>query len=797
MTLAQKMKLLFRLALLVAVMASDVCTQQSTSSDFIVSSCRKSLVQLYLPAQNVLKKYVMFSAIDQTGTAHLITDTLATKCGYTISYDDWGSISFRSSLYSCYTQIQNDTSYTISVKIDIAARRDMGDAVTYIKATSCPYVWSPREIVCETNYMEVSTRRKIPVIAEGILRNEPEDWATAFTQAVGGYMSVWQVVFHLSTTQKTTMLIDAAQNIGYGVNTTDSRILLRSPYNASQAVPQKSRAVNFQYGVSYRIHPFLENLWTDNGFGVTRYTIIKDIMTPFQLRPPVLTNETIPSTQIFNVTVGTFLPDVQLVDLTVGDTVLTVPQGVDRGYVIENITQPNGSVTFVLKVPFSDEKVFKEIPPDGILFILNVTFGFTIIPYGETFTTTGTVECFIPQPIVGPCEHNAGTLSTSLGNLDPRWVIFVKDSQATEGSGLLSTNQTHSTVQVPAASGLVMNEVTSSGLSVTIPITIKDQNGNELYKAVISCDAPPSPAVCLPDGTIQVSVKKLSSLPDMDLTRLRLRDNRCGPVTIDGNMAKFSFTVDSCDTTRTFQDNLVIYQNAISYSSGDSGRPLYIMTVTCNYVTNGTLVVDYGYLDNPTPSAQTGIAPLDLVLRLSKGDRYNDFYGDAEYPVVKYLQEPLYFEVELLYSSDPQLELFLDSCWATIAPDMRSLPMWPIVDNSCEHGEPYQTIFHPVTADTRVRIPSHLKRFEVKTFTFMEGDETYTGEIYFHCDVIICDSSNLDPACTQIGSCIPARQRQGRSVDEDGDKHRLVSSRAVFLLAAQTRADKQFRNHPQ
>ncbi|XP_069830187.1 uncharacterized protein [Dendropsophus ebraccatus] len=900
MTLAQKMKLLFRLALLVAVMASDVCTQQSTSSDFIVSSCRKSLVQLYLPAQNVLKKYVMFSAIDQTGTAHLITDTLATKCGYTISYDDWGSISFRSSLYSCYTQIQNDTSYTISVKIDIAARRDMGDAVTYIKATSCPYVWSPREIVCETNYMEVSTRRKIPVIAEGILRNEPEDWATAFTQAVGGYMSVWQVVFHLSTTQKTTMLIDAAQNIGYGVNTTDSRILLRSPYNASQAVPQKiggvtfstlrttlfykqrwfiylvdnavacpvddvkfmndwivwtvpksisplltgaktiqsssvqfgvdllnltnaeilsrkyeivdsntvttaripigavggyykSRAVNFQYGVSYRIHPFLENLWTDNGFGVTRYTIIKDIMTPFQLRPPVLTNETIPSTQIFNVTVGTFLPDVQLVDLTVGDTVLTVPQGVDRGYVIENITQPNGSVTFVLKVPFSDEKVFKEIPPDGILFILNVTFGFTIIPYGETFTTTGTVECFIPQPIVGPCEHNAGTLSTSLGNLDPRWVIFVKDSQATEGSGLLSTNQTHSTVQVPAASGLVMNEVTSSGLSVTIPITIKDQNGNELYKAVISCDAPPSPA----DGTIQVSVKKLSSLPDMDLTRLRLRDNRCGPVTIDGNMAKFSFTVDSCDTTRTFQDNLVIYQNAISYSSGDSGRPLYIMTVTCNYVTNGTLVVDYGYLDNPTPSAQTGIAPLDLVLRLSKGDRYNDFYGDAEYPVVKYLQEPLYFEVELLYSSDPQLELFLDSCWATIAPDMRSLPMWPIVDNSCEHGEPYQTIFHPVTADTRVRIPSHLKRFEVKTFTFMEGDETYTGEIYFHCDVIICDSSNLDPACTQIGSCIPARQRQGRSVDEDGDKHRLVSSRAVFLLAAQTRADKQFRNHPQ
>ncbi|XP_075719706.1 uncharacterized protein LOC142760404 [Rhinoderma darwinii] len=908
MSLAEKMKLLFRLLFLAAVLASEVCTQQSTSSEFIVSSCRRSLIQLNLPAQQVLKKYVKFSAIDQTDMTHMITDALATKCGYTISYDDWGNISFRASLYSCYTQMRNDTYYTVSVKIDISSRRDMVGAISYTKVVSCPYVWSPREVICETNYMEVSVRRKIPVIAEGVFKNEPEDWSTAFTEAVSGFMSVWQVVFHLSATQKNTMLIDVAQNTGYGINTTESRILLRAPYNASQAVPQriggvtfstlratlfykqrwfiylvdnavacpvddvkfvsgwivwtvpknisplltgakliqnsriqfgidllnlteveilsrqyeivdsstvtttripvgavgghyKSRAIRFQYGITYNIRPFLENLWIDDGWGITKYTIIKDITTPFERQLPVITNNTIPSTQIFNVTVGTFLPDVQLVNITVGGVVLTVPQGVNLGYIIDSLTHPNGSVNFNLKVPFSNELVTKEALPDGILFTLNITFGFKIIPSDETFTTTKTIECFIPHPIVGPCGQEGGLLTATLGNLDPSWIIYINKVLVTQSSGILSpVNRTHATVQVPAASSLVLDEVTSSGIAVTIPVNIKDQNGNDLYSIIISCDPPPSPPVCLPDGTIQVAVKKIKNIPDMDLSRLSLRDPNCRPVTTDGSIAQFAFTVNSCRTTQRFAGNLMIYENEISYVSAFTGKALYIMKVSCNYTTNTTLVVNYNSAANPTQSAQTGMAPLDLVLRLSKGDGYNVFYEDTEYPVVKYLREPLYFEVELLYSSDPRLELFLDSCWATTTPDMRSLPTWPIIDNSCEHNELHRTIFHPVTTDTRVQIPSHLKRFEVKTFTFTDGDATYAGEIYFHCDVIICDSLNLasDPACTQIGSCIPARQRLGRSVDAEDDKHRLVSSQAVFLLASKGRSStKQYENHPQ
>ncbi|KAM3931003.1 uncharacterized protein RB166_004494 [Leptodactylus fuscus] len=902
-TLAEKMTFLFRLTFLVIVLATEVFTQQT---DFIVSSCRRSLIQLDLPAQNVLKQFVRFSAIDQDGAAYEVTDALATKCGYTIAYDDWGNIVFRSSLYSCYTQI-NDTYYTVSVKVEISSRRDMMGAVNYMKMVSCPYVWNPREIICEKNYMEVSVRRKIPVIAEGVFRDEPEDWSTAFTQAVSGLMSVWQVVFHMSTTQKTTMLIDAAQNIGYGINTTESRILLRSPYNATQSVLQrtggvtfstvratlfykqrwfiylvdnavacpvddvkfvggyivwtvpknisplltgarliqtsviqfgvdlltltntdiasrkyeivdsnavtttripvgaeggyyKSHSVNFQYGMTYNIRPFLENLWVDDGWGITRYTIIKDITTPFEPQPPVITNETVPATLIFDIMVGPFLPDVQLVNLTIGNTTLTVPRATNLGYVVENITHPNGSVTFVLKVPFLNENVNKEALPDGVLFTLNITFGFNIIPSDETFTTTGVIESFIPQPTVGSCVHDNGVYSVLLGNLEPSWLIYIKDTLATPSSGLLTkVNQTFSLIKVPVASGLSVDEIFSTGVSATLPIDIRDRVGKRLYTIVVSCEAPRNMAVCLPEGIIQVTVKKTRNIPDMDMSSLTLRDLNCGPVSSDDNIAEFSFPINSCMTTRRFQDNLMIYDNEISYVSPVSGRIIYIMTVTCNYSTNGTLIVDFSPTENSPPSAQTGRAPLDLILRLSKDDGYNVFYEDTDYPVIKYLREPLYFEVELLYSTDPKLELFLDNCWATTTPDMGSFPTWPVIDNSCEHGEPYQTIFHPVTANTRVRYPSHLKRFEVKTFTFMDGDTVYAGEIYLHCEVIICDSSNLasDPTCTQIGSCIPARQRLGRSVDAK-DKHRLVSSGAVFLLASKARAvAKQFKDHPQ
>lgn len=58
---------------------------------------------------------------------------------------------------------------------------------------------------------------------------------------------------------------------------------------------------------------------------------------------------------------------------------------------------------------------------------------------------------------------------------------------------------------------------------------------------------------------------------------------------------------------------------------------------------------------------------------------YRDFYQDVEYPVICYLRDPLHFQVELLHSQDPELELFLEDCWATASAERNSFPQWNIV----------------------------------------------------------------------------------------------------------------------
>lgn len=59
--------------------------------------------------------------------------------------------------------------------------------------------------------------------------------------------------------------------------------------------------------------------------------------------------------------------------------------------------------------------------------------------------------------------------------------------------------------------------------------------------------------------------------------------------------------------------------------------------------------------------------------------QYTDFYPDGEYPVVRYLQQPLYFELELAQFKDPNVELVVERCWATLHKDRTSTPQWNII----------------------------------------------------------------------------------------------------------------------
>lgn len=63
--------------------------------------------------------------------------------------------------------------------------------------------------------------------------------------------------------------------------------------------------------------------------------------------------------------------------------------------------------------------------------------------------------------------------------------------------------------------------------------------------------------------------------------------------------------------------------------------------------------------------------PQDMVYRL--------FYHDGDFPVVKFLKQPLYFEVGMNQSRDSRIAVVLENCWATLTEDRESKPRWDLI----------------------------------------------------------------------------------------------------------------------
>ncbi|MGH0188320.1 UNVERIFIED_CONTAM: hypothetical protein FKN15_028996 [Acipenser sinensis] len=518
-------------------------------------------------------------------------------------------------------------------------------------------------------------------------------------------------------------------NRDYKLDVGSQLITVKIPVGADGGY-YKSHVLDNTYVISYSIEPMLEHTWQD-GPEKTKYTVLHPITTPFMPRPPVVTNNTVPKARVFNVTLGTFLPDVELVKIIVGPETLTVPEANLKGYNVQEHVFPNGSKTYTLQVPFEDPNVKQKVtPPDTRTYILPLTYLLNIVPENTPFTHPAVVEAIlkdiIPPTVTGYCDGAAFYTMVTYGNMGRNWVPFVGSREL--GGSLLAlykynANATNFWMTVPYNSVDATYEVISSlGIRSRLDLTLKDI-GTMVVVAdfSLSCSFPTKMIDCFTNGTMAALAVKVESVPSLSPSQLTLRDPSCRPLQSDATNAVFYFNVNSCGTTRRFDNKLLTYENEVLFTS-------YRLRVACHYLVNDTKAVQFLYQNNPAPLVQLGLGDLVVIMRLALDSTYNDFYGARDYPVVK--------------NSSPKRDVVVDSC-----------------ENSADE---YLTIFHPVSSNARVLFPSHLKRFEVKMFSFTSGQDALKGQIYFHCSVVICDSNRpSDSLCSR--RCIPGKPRLGKS----------------------------------
>uniref|UniRef100_A0A8C7R994 ZP domain-containing protein n=1 Tax=Oncorhynchus mykiss TaxID=8022 RepID=A0A8C7R994_ONCMY len=592
----------------------------------------------------------------------------------------------------------------------------------------------------------------------------------------------------------------AARN--YSVLVTEAHIIVEIPVGAVGGY-FKSHIQDDQYFVTYTIEPMLELLWIEEvAHEDTSYKVLFPITTPPMARPPQVRNYTVPEQAVFVLELGTFNLDVELLNITFPTMVLTVAECNARGFNVQEQRSPDNTLkTFRMEVPFSDP-VVRRAEQGVTTFTLQLIYGLVVFPEYAPFSHSAVVDAvlldIVPPSVTGNCDQENFHITVDYRNQDPFFVVLVGKRLLNHelAQQYLTEGDADFTITLPFSSpDAVFESVHSSSVRSRLDVALLNPYNNMTIKYFsLACSFLKTLTECFSNGTMTALAVKVESAPGLNPGQLTLSDPACGPTYSDDRFAYFHFTVNSCGTTRKFINNVMLYENEISLpdelevklNATVSSEEEYQLKVSCYYVANTTRTL--AFLTRPRdhePFVETGTGRLMVRMRLAQDASYNTFHQEEDYPVVRYLRQPLHFEVELTTSSDPKVALVLDHCWATLNEDRDSRPRWNLIINGCENpGDPYRVVFHPVVADARVHFPPHVKRFEVYMFSFAEDAGEPSGQVFVHCDVVICDASSPSGGpCS--GQCVnqdnPKRgQRHVKDLFEE--RHLYVSSGYILWV---------------
>ncbi|XP_034543634.1 uncharacterized protein LOC117815806 [Notolabrus celidotus] len=231
-------------------------------------------------------------------------------------------------------------------------------------------------------------------------------------------------------------------------------------------------------------------------------------------------------------------------------------------------------------------------------------------------------------------------------------------------------------------------------------------------------------------------------------------NSSCKPQRVTSDYALFKIPMDGCGTRRVMVGKTMIYMvdivnkvQTISLNYGTITRDSPVrLLVECRYVPNTLLSVSY-LVKTPTlgPDVQTQ-GMFGVQLRIAKDAMYSSYYPQYHQPLQMLLGKPLYLEVRLLNTPDPNLVLLVHFC---VAYPRSGKAVWLLLYNGCPNTlDPDQqqaVLFDPPPPSHRAQT----RRFTISTFQFLPDGEfkDQDEEIYFMCSTEIC--SPRDGPCVE------------------------------------------------
>uniref|UniRef100_A0A8C4TFL9 Zona pellucida sperm-binding protein 4-like n=1 Tax=Erpetoichthys calabaricus TaxID=27687 RepID=A0A8C4TFL9_ERPCA len=300
---------------------------------------------------------------------------------------------------------------------------------------------------------------------------------------------------------------------------------------------------------------------------------------------------------------------------------------------------------------------------------------------------------------------------------------------------------------------------------------------------------------CSRDGHFVFAIQQEATRPALQLKSLKVQGHgSCMPVIITEEVAVFKFSVAECGVQKMVTGHEVKYVamivaepeiSDVGYGpiSRDSGLRLQ---VECSYSRKHVTNLELSAMAFPSPQTVAEFANIAVEMRISKDATFQEFFETNDLPIHQHLQEPIFVEVRLVEPLDPSLSLVVRDCFAY---PRTQESLWILLFNGCPNL--LDEDHHSTILDGDLTgLPSHYRRFDVKTFAFVDQEtgEPLEDEMYFYCWVEICYAGSPDcvPKCLQTPYPKAAEsERFRRDIDLDL-RTALVSLGPVILVNNET-----------